>query len=225
MTATCYYELFRPLFAYGAHLTLAATAWGDERPDLLMVQTDLNLMIDTIVAARRPADTVDFDNAWFAMCAWLDEKLSGILGSGHEEGYELLQRRYFNTLNAGEEFFTRLDDILEPAEPDETDPTARSEILKVYGAALELGFRGKFFRVEDQPPLEAYRRRTLEATMAANHADSGVNRMFVSYDEPERKTTVKPGMAFFWAAPVAVTALLYVIYRLLLSDLYSFMTG
>ena len=50
-----------------------------------------------------------------------------------------LQRKYFNTTNAGEEFFQKMAGLPE----DET------ELRGVYAYCLSLGFSGKYFREED----------------------------------------------------------------------------
>lgn len=66
---------------------------------------------------------------------------------------QLLETQLFNSHNAGEEFFTRLDRLLEEPERSYTD------IYSVYLMALSLGFRGKYRGVDDHGRLEAYRRR------------------------------------------------------------------
>jgi len=74
------------------------------------------------------------DQALFPVMAWADETL---LGSGWDEKSNWvnnsLQKRYFNTTNAGMEFFTRLDKLKD------------SQILEVYEYCLASGFKGKFF--------------------------------------------------------------------------------
>lgn len=225
MSQTVYNAVFRPLFAYGAHVTLAASAWGDQSPDLGSVREDLALLVENALASRRVQDEKNFDNAWFAVCAWLDEKLAGILsadGGGH---FELMQRRFFNTLNAGEEFFQRLAALLDGEEGEPDARAAREEIVKVYGSCLELGFKGRYFRPDDRPDLEAFRRRCLDAVLGNVSQKSEANRMFQPFVEGETKEAARPGMLFFWIAPVVITALLYLLYRILLADLYSFMGG
>ena len=57
-----------------------------------------------------------------------------------------LQRVYFNTTNAGADFYNRLN-VLNKFGPDR-------DIREVYALALGLGFRGKFFRGEDRKKYE-----------------------------------------------------------------------
>jgi type VI secretion system protein ImpK len=65
----------------------------------------------------------------------------------------LLESQLFHSHNAGEEFFTRMDRLLEQPERSYTD------IYAVYLMALSLGFRGKYWGADDGGRIEAYRRR------------------------------------------------------------------
>jgi type VI secretion system protein ImpK len=65
----------------------------------------------------------------------------------------LLETQLFDSHNAGEEFFMRMDRLLDQPERSYTD------IYAVYLMALSLGFRGKYWGVEDGGRIEAYRRR------------------------------------------------------------------
>ena len=57
-----------------------------------------------------------------------------------------LQRTYFNTTNAGAEYYDRLSE-LNKFGPDK-------DVREVYALTLGLGFRGKFFRGEDRQRYE-----------------------------------------------------------------------
>ena len=57
-----------------------------------------------------------------------------------------LQRIYFNTTNAGAEFYSKLN-VLNKFGPDR-------DIREVYALCLGLGFRGKYFRGEDRKQYE-----------------------------------------------------------------------
>jgi len=65
----------------------------------------------------------------------------------------LLETQLFDSHNAGEEFFFRLDRLLDQPERSYTD------IYAVYLMALSLGFRGRFWGLDDAGRIEAYRRR------------------------------------------------------------------
>jgi hypothetical protein len=78
--------------------------------------------------------------ALFATCAWIDEL---ILCSGWKERdtWQLnqLQRIYFGTNNAGEEFYQLLTGL---------DPADR-EVREVFEYCLALGFKGRYFHSGD----------------------------------------------------------------------------
>ncbi len=57
-----------------------------------------------------------------------------------------LQRIYFNTTNAGSDFYNRLN-VLNKFGPDR-------DVREVYALCLGLGFRGKYFRGEDRKKYE-----------------------------------------------------------------------
>jgi len=87
-----------------------------------------------------------FDDALFAIFAWIDETL---LRTGWDQKNQWirqsLQKRFFNTTNAGVEFFDRLDKFGE----DEQD------ILEVYDYCLASGFKGRFYQSHEQDKLKA----------------------------------------------------------------------
>lgn len=95
----------------------------------------------------------DWNDALFAVCAWIDEI---ILCSDWKEKDNWqraqLQRIYFNTSNAGEEFFFRLSRCAEDNKP----------VREVYEHCLSLGFKGLFFGPHDQVQLEQIKSSNLK---------------------------------------------------------------
>jgi len=89
---------------------------------------------------------VKFEEALFPCVAWIDEV---VLSSKYREKKvwrrDLLQKKFFNTSNAGHEFYERLD-ALDPKE---------FELRLLYLYCLFLGFRGKYYRDEDKDTLSA----------------------------------------------------------------------
>jgi type VI secretion system protein ImpK len=86
----------------------------------------------------------DWQASLFAVCAWIDETI--LCSEWPERGRwqeDQLQRLHFQTMNAGEEFFTRLSEL---------DPEATS-IREVYAYCLALGFKGRYFLPEDDKKL------------------------------------------------------------------------
>jgi type VI secretion system protein ImpK len=90
----------------------------------------------------------------YVMAALADETFLRLDWKGRDYWTShLLETQLFNSHNSGELFYTRLDRLLEQPERSYTD------IYAVYLMAIALGFRGKYWGVDDGGRLEAYRRR------------------------------------------------------------------
>jgi type VI secretion system protein ImpK len=187
------------------------------KPTVDQVREDLDKLLGRSEQRRTsgafPAE--DFDNARFAVCAWIDE---AILCSTWEDrgGWlrEHLQRRYYGTTNAGVEFFDRLGGL----------PPEKSHVREVYLYCLALGYRGRFYAEEQKPLLDEIRRVNTRLLLGearsggclsgdlfpgAYAGDSGLKRRkpFVRLD---------PWTIFFFLAPVGIVASLYLTYQMLL---------
>jgi len=87
------------------------------------------------------------DAAKFAIIAYIDELLLCSSWPHRSQWQkEPLQRTYFNTTNAGSDFYNRLND-LNKFGPDR-------ELREVYALCLGLGFKGQYFRGEDRKKYE-----------------------------------------------------------------------
>lgn len=85
-----------------------------------------------------------WDNARFAVCTWVDEMILCSSWEGRSEWLNnQLQRIYYKSTNGGEEFFERLNQL---------EPGVR-DVREVYAYCLALGFKGRYFRREDEPIL------------------------------------------------------------------------
>lgn len=61
----------------------------------------------------------EFQDARFAVCAWMDEMILGSQWEGKASWlHQPLQRTVYNTVNAGDEYFDRLDALLAKTEQD-----------------------------------------------------------------------------------------------------------
>lgn len=98
----------------------------------------------------------DYDAARFAVCAWVDESVLCSRWKDKELWeHQQLQRVYYDTTNAGEEFFRRLDAV----------PDDNKDLLELYGACLYLGFSGRYYAVRSRLELEAEGRRIREKVL------------------------------------------------------------
>jgi type VI secretion system protein ImpK len=100
-----------------------------------------------------------FREARFAVLSWVDEM---ILNSNwpHRAQWQHLMLGYYGTLNAGEEFFRRLELL----------PSQANDIREIYYLCLSLGFQGRYaFGDERQEMLNL--KQTLYRQLCANHGD------------------------------------------------------
>ena len=116
-----------------------------------------SLMERRALYAGRSAGEVGFNlyrEVQYVMAALSDEVFLRLDWPGQAYWIShLLETQLFDSHNAGEEFFTRLDRLLDQPERSYTD------IYVVYLMALSLGFRGKYAGKDDGGRMEGYRRR------------------------------------------------------------------
>ncbi|RLA76441.1 MAG: hypothetical protein DRG78_19025, partial [Epsilonproteobacteria bacterium] len=89
---------------------------------------------------------LDFNDALFPFVTWIDE---GILSANFKEKKQwrknLLQKKFFNTSNAGFEFYERLVALEKNA----------FDLRLLYLYCMFLGFRGKYYKDEDKETLNS----------------------------------------------------------------------
>jgi len=131
----CYAELF----AFTGYLLKG------ENPRLISYEAaEKNYSFLVTRAEERARSSGYSENEWmeafFPVCAWIDES---ILCSNWPEKskweHAQLQRRHFQTINAGVEVFTRLASLSEEAR----------EVREVYAYCLAMGFRGTYYQAPD----------------------------------------------------------------------------
>ncbi len=136
---------------------------GHEASSFEKVQADMQRLLrkSEECATSGGFQAEDFDLARFAVCAWVDEK---ILASNwpHRTSWqrEQLQRRYYNTTNAGEEFFERMNSL---------GPHQR-DVREIYYLCLCLGFKGRYCREGDDHLLEQVKTSNLKLLTGASVA-------------------------------------------------------
>ena len=95
----------------------------------------------------------DFRSALFGVCAWIDEALIFSEWSEREKWSKApLQLNLFNTTNAGDEFFVRLNEMSESAQ----------SIREVYEYCLALGFKGRYYNTNDEDKLNEIKTANLQ---------------------------------------------------------------
>ena len=135
------------------------------------------------VVASGEVSALDFDQARFAVCAFVDETILATSWEGRKRWLQApLQKTYYNTVKAGEDFFRRLrhlngasfapvdeDGTLTLNAPQDTPldlenglrADNRAEVLEVYALCLQLGVPGRYFGDREQIRLKTLRQQTL----------------------------------------------------------------
>lgn len=99
----------------------------------------------------------DFDGARFAVCAWVDEALLNSPWTDKNAWMSRqLQQTYYNTTDAGEKFFERL----------QTLGPHQLEVREVYYLCLALGFTGRYFN--DEYNLEQIKTANLKLLLGSS---------------------------------------------------------
>ncbi len=161
--------------------------------------------------------TDDYDQARFAVCAWIDEAL---LNSAwpHKEVWirQQLQRIYYNTTDAGEIFFDRLNSL----------GPHQLEVREIYYLCLALGFTGRYFN--DDYTLEQIKTASLKLLMGSSLGLPSLERVDLfpeAYPAGEADIDLSDGkrrskwfIAACAAAPLALLITLFVTYCFILNN-------
>jgi type VI secretion system protein ImpK len=198
-------EIFADLFSY----VLLFRAICAERPPAPSVVRE---RIDALIAEqerRVKAGEVSWDSyrqALFAVLSWVDEVVqTSPWPYGNEWRHLMLGT--FQTLNAGKEFFTRLESI----------PAALPDVKEIYFLCLSLGFEGQFALGDKPAQLHEYRRRLYRDI--AKRVEVRRERMFpeayVVPRVPARGEQKRMGVAWLGLA-ILIPALVFGVYWYLL---------
>jgi type VI secretion system protein ImpK len=144
-------ELFSELIGY-VLLFEQTNQQGEFQPSYQQVRRDIAALLEEEKAAAKRKGMLDRDyqDASFAVIAWADETILKHSSWKHHAEWNTfpLQLEYFQTRNAGEEFFERLERL----RPEQKD------IREVYYLCLGLGFSGRYFLgLEDELKLNQIR--------------------------------------------------------------------
>jgi len=101
----------------------------------------------------------DYDQARFVICAWVDESI--LASAWQHRGQwqrEQLQRLYYNTTEAGEEVFDRLNAL----------GYHQKEVRELYYLCLSLGLKGRFLKPEDEYLLDQLKTSNLKLLLGSS---------------------------------------------------------
>lgn len=159
----------------------------------------------------------DYDAARFAVCAWIDEViLNSPWNQKTQWQREHLQRLYYQTADAGEEFFERLNAL----------GLHQRDVREVYYLCLVLGFKGRFIHPGDEHLLEQLKVSNLKILMGSSIGAPSLERTQLFPEaypaEAPEISGPKPGFRFspltvgFLAGPVILFGILFLIYQFVL---------
>jgi type VI secretion system protein ImpK len=212
-------DYFMDVIAYTAYLVKTS---GTRQAPYEQVNADiLRLLGESEECVRKGLCTEEeYDLSRFMVCAWIDEM---ILGSrwehrGHWQR-EQLQRRFYNTFEAGEEVFERLNAI----------GYQQNNVREVYYLCLSLGFKGRFINPEDDYLLDQLKMSNLKILLGSPAGLPALDRgdLFPeSYptdahplSQRKRGFQFTPFSIAVLAGPVVLFGLLFVIYYFSLSGI------
>ena len=163
----------------------------------------------------------DGELARFAICAWIDELFLSHSWNGQQQWQkEQLQRTYFKTTNAGEEFFDRLNSL----------GIQQRDVREVYYLCLAMGFSGRYIHEDDAFLLDQLLASNLKFLFGSSVGIPSL-RETVLFPESlpheaeagalsDRKSKLSMTSVIGFCVPVAFFVVLYSIYTLVL-DGYS----
>ncbi|WP_022665659.1 DotU family type IV/VI secretion system protein [Desulfospira joergensenii] len=171
-----------------------------------------------VLSEQARATREDYDLARFAVFAWIDEAVMGSAweGRGYWQG-EQLQRRYYQTSDAGELFFQKLNTIGPHQNP----------VREVYYLCLALGFTGQYHNQGDDMLIDQLKTSNLKLLTGSSMDLPAIDRMQLfpdAYRKDPHSVDAggKGGFSLLTAAaflvPVGLYGILFFIYRFVLSN-------
>lgn len=212
-------DCFMELVAYVAYFKKTVNT---KQPPFEQVKADITRLLtqseNCLNKGLFPQD--DFDQARFAICAWVDEAMLGSAWAHKGQWQrELLQRIYYNTAEAGEEFFERLNKV----------GLHQRDVREVYYLCLALGFMGRYGHKGDEFLLEQLKASNLKLLAGSS---VGIPSLETTDLFPEAHSAAPVDMGpqkqkfrfsvfniIMLAAPLVLFGLLFIIYRFSLSGI------
>jgi type VI secretion system protein ImpK len=201
----CYSELLAyTVYLTGAEPSAAALPYEEARGRY----DDLCGRAET-ARVRAEISDKEWREGLFAVCALIDEMVLCSSWPGKDRWQTAqLQHRFFNTTNAGAEFFERLN-ALGPGQ---------EAVREVYGWCLAMGFKGTYFRPDDGEELARITELNL-GLARRNVGEEGIPRMFpeaYGVDRRERRKGLPSTLLFTVIAgmiPVIAFVVLFIFYN------------
>ena len=212
-------DCFMELIAYVAYFLKSAHT---KQPAYETVKAEIDRLITGsyryFEEGNFPPD--EYDMARFAVFAWIDE---AILNSGWKEKNrwqgELLQHVHFQTTDAGELFYERLNTV----------GLQQRDLREVYYLCLAIGFTGRHCHPGDEFLLNQLKNSNLKLLSGSSSGPPQLDRTVLfpeAYSDPGGKEAQHgkgSGFSIFTflciGFPVVLFVFLFVIYRFILGSL------
>jgi len=212
-------DCFAELIAYVAYFIRSK---NKDNVAFSQVQTDVQRLLAGTESTMRDEGiaTEEYDEARFAVCAWVDEALLSSTWTGRSEWQkDSLQRRYFQTTDAGQEFFERLNSLGQQ----------QRDAREIYYLCLAMGFKGRYHQEGDEPLLEQLKTSNLKFLLGSSVGLPSLDRNELFPEAyPVEGTELAPSGRKSFFTPLTLTALisplvlfggLFLIYSFILNNI------
>jgi type VI secretion system protein ImpK len=212
-------DCFMPLVAYVVFFQQKAAT---KQPPFEQVKGDImRLLSESDMFVKKGAfSQEDYDQARFMVCAWVDEAI--LASPWSQKGMwqrEQLQRLFYNTTDAGEEAFERLNALR----------FDQQDVREVYYLCLALGFKGRFIHQGDDYLLEQLKLSNLKFLLGSSVGIPSLDRAELFPEAyPIHVAEIAPQRRKFrfslvtisaLAGPLLLFAVLYLVYHFTLNGI------
>lgn len=212
-------DCFMPLVAYVSYFKQNVAT---RQPPYEQVKGDIQrLLSESEACVKKGAfSPEDYDQARFVVCAWVDEAV--LSSSWNQKGSwqrEQLQRLLYNTTDAGEEVFERLNAL----------GFHQQDVREVFYLCLALGFKGRFIHQGDEFLLEQLKTSNLKFLMGSSVGIPSLDRAELFPEAyPTHSVEIAPQKRGFrfslvtlsaLAGPLVLIGVLYLIYHFTLNGI------
>jgi type VI secretion system protein ImpK len=212
-------DCFIGIITYVVYLLKSAAA---KPSDYDQVRADIQRLIKQSEACLEngTVSREDYDHARFAVFAWIDE---AIMRSSWDEKIrwqrEQLQRQYYQTADAGEIFFDRLNAL----------GHHQRDVREVYYLCLALGFTGQYCNEGDEYLLEQLKTSNLKLLTGSSVGIPSIDKRDLFPEaypiESEEAMPLKgkkhftPFSLLCLCGPVVLYSILFMIFRFVLNNI------
>jgi type VI secretion system protein ImpK len=212
-------DCFMELLAFVAYFLKNVSK---KQPEFDQTRADIDRLVSQADAClqSKGIPKEDADHARFAIFAWIDEViLSSAWNQKEHWQRQQLQRAHFQTMDAGELFFERLNTL----------GPHQNFVREVYYLCLALGFSGRYIDEGDDFLLEQLKTSNLKVLTGSSVGLPALDKgeLFAeAYPRPSdqtapqpRKRRLSPMILVGIASPVVLYLALFLIYRFILSNI------